>query len=227
MAGTSGWCQGGFCSLPPLSSASPSGPIPWVGWEDALPSLLPMMLTIHSSTPWADTKESRVLAGTIIVLLSSLCGFSAGFSSIYFDFSTKLNQICSEAYKNSGLSPLPPLHPYTHKSIHFHSFLSGGMRSQSAFFPWEHKLELLLLLHCSFSSHETSAFAPGCWNIFTIALNMQLIIHCCLWRRPEAIAVFSKTSPASSCKLNRQDRKTNKQKPKTHCSSYFTKVKKD
>lgn len=68
-------------------------------------------------------------------LLSSLRGFSAGFSSIYFDFSTKLNQICSEAYENSDLSPLPPLHPYTHKSIHFHSFFSGGMRNQSAFFP--------------------------------------------------------------------------------------------
>lgn len=111
------------------------------------------------------------------------------------------------------LSPLPPLHLFMHKGIHPHSFPHFSLLVASV-----SPSTSLILFSWDFCS---CIAAPGCWNTLTIVLSMQVIIHCCSWRRLEDITVFSKRSPALSCKLNTQDRK------KKSSSSCSTKVKRD
>lgn len=184
------------------------------------PPFSPWCWDIHSCRQWWDAKGERVLAGTITVCCYHPCiGLLQDFpwytliSWCHKSVQNWIKFLLKLLWKNKirDLSPHPSLYPYTHKGIHSHFFLyfsflwhqepkcciSVRTTGVASFAP-------LILFSWGFCS---CIAAPGCWNSLTTALSMQVIVHCCLWRRLEDIAVFSKRTLALSCKINRQDRK--------------------
>lgn len=201
------------------------------------PPFSPWCWDIHSCRQWWDAKGEHVQEGTITVCCYNSCiDFLQGFpwytliswchNSVQKGIKSLLKlfwKIKIKQNKISDLFPHPSLHSYIHKGIHSHFFLHFS-------FLWHQEPKCCISMRtqtgvASFASFILFSWdfcsciaAPGCWNSLTTALSMQVIIHCCLWRRLEDMAVFSKRSPALSCKINRQDRKNRKKK---YCSCYL------
>lgn len=174
------WCPGDF-SCPAFTATSQPIPVPRVsscslaGRLLCPPSLLPAHPQQH--TVLRDKKRDSYC------LVTFFPGLSASLSTVNFDFSVKLKWFSSEALKNIYFSALPPLHLYTLSSLPALQ-LSGGMRSQSPFFAWEHSWSCLsfCITHCVLTRAPVWYCSPRCWNTGTEMRWLLTAVHGAGWR---------------------------------------------
>lgn len=169
---TAGWCQGDFCS-PAITIISQPITGLWVSSPRLArrlhcPSFSPWCWPMHNYTQWSDTKRKPCVSrDNYCLLLPSLRGFSAGLSSVYLDFSSKLNQISSEAFLKNFFKVI--YLPFYH-SILIHTKVYTLIPFRTSAFWWHQGTKVL-------SFHENANWS--CFSYITHSLLMRLLLLYC------------------------------------------------
>lgn len=183
---TAGQCQRDVCS-PAITIISQPITGLWVTSSRLArrlhcPPFSPWCWPLHSYTQWSNLKSKPYVSrDNYCLLLSSLHGFSAGFSSVYFDFSAKLNQISAEAFKKKIISPSTT--PSFYAQRHTPSFLSalqlvGGICF--SFYIAHSLLMRLLLLYCSPRMLEYFDYSPEYAGDYSLLFMEKAGGHNCI-----------------------------------------------